>query len=73
MKTTLLSLGVIILTSFQLINAQCSRSGTFIQSDPAYSISGTGNITFTTGGAKNVIFESDFATVQGADLRVLPV
>jgi hypothetical protein len=70
MKTTLLSLGVIIFTSFQLTHAQCSRSGTFIQSDPAYSISGTGNITFTTGGEKNVIFESDFATVQGADLRV---
>jgi hypothetical protein len=70
MKTTLHSLVVLLITSFQLTHAQCSRSGSFIQSDPAYSISGTGNITFTTGGDKNVIFESDFATVQGADLRV---
>jgi len=70
MKTKLLLFAVLFAASFQFTNAQCSRSGTFIQSDPAYSISGTGNITFTTGGSKNVIFESDFATVQGVDLRV---
>ena len=69
MKTKLLLLLSITLCAFQ-VNAQCSRSGSFIQSDPAYSISGTGNITFETNGDKNVIFESDFATVQGADLRV---
>jgi len=71
MKTKLLlsTLFAIFFTS-NFTNAQCSRSGSFIQSDPQYSISGTGNITFTTGGAKNVIFESNFATVQGADLRV---
>ena len=54
----------------QLTNAQCSRSGSFVQSDPLYAISGDANITFTTSGDKNVIFESNFATVQGADLRV---
>jgi len=70
MKTKLLFLAILLATSFQFVNAQCGRSGTFVQSDPAYSISGTANITFTTGGDKNVIFESDFATVQGADLRV---
>lgn len=70
MKTILHSLVVLLITSFHLTHAQCSRSGSFVQSDPAYSISGTGNITFTAGGDKNVIFESDFATVQGADLRV---
>ncbi len=70
MKTKLLFLAILLATSFQFVNAQCSRSGTFVQSDPMYSISGTANITFTTSGAKNVIFESDFATVQGADLRV---
>ncbi|WP_299384414.1 T9SS type A sorting domain-containing protein [uncultured Lacinutrix sp.] len=70
MKTKLLYLAAFFAAFFQLANAQCSRSGTFIQSDPAYSISGTGNITFETNGNKNVIFESDFETVQGADLRV---
>ena len=70
MKTKLLFLAILLATSFQFVNAQCSRSGTFVQSDPQYSISGTANITFTTAGDKNVIFESDFATVQGADLRV---
>ena len=70
MRTKLLYLAPFFAAFFQLANAQCSRSGTFIQSDPAYSISGTGNITFETNGTKNVIFESDFATVQGADLRV---
>ena len=70
MKTKLLFFVIFFSASFQLINAQCSRSGTFIQSDPAYSISGTGNITFSTSGDKDVIFESNFATVQGADLRV---
>ena len=70
MKTKLLLLAVLFAASFQFSNAQCSRSGSFVQSDPAYSISGTGNITFTTSGNKDVIFESNFATVQGADLRV---
>ncbi|WP_299885313.1 T9SS type A sorting domain-containing protein [uncultured Lacinutrix sp.] len=70
MKTKLLLFAALFAVSFQFTNAQCSRSGTFVQSDPAYSISGTGNITFTTSGTKEVIFEADFATVQGADLRV---
>ena len=61
-----------LLTIFATSNfyAQCSRSGSFVQSDPQYSISGDANITFTTSGDKDVIFESNFATVQGADLRV---
>ena len=70
MRTKLLLLAVFFIASIQFINAQCSRSGSFIQSDPAYSISGTGNITFEINGDKNVVFESNFATVQGADLRV---
>lgn len=70
MKTKLLLLAFFITGVSQLTNAQCSRSGTFVQSDPAYAISGNGNITFTTSGSKDVIFESNFATVQGADLRV---
>lgn len=69
MKKQLLFLAVIFMAS-QSTNAQCSRSGSFVQSDPAYSISGDANITFTTSGNKDVIFESNFATVQGADLRV---
>ncbi|RZN83005.1 MAG: T9SS type A sorting domain-containing protein [Winogradskyella sp.] len=70
MKKQLLFLAVIFMASFQFTNAQCTRSGSFVQSDPAYSISGDANITFTTSGDKDVIFESNFATVQGADLRV---
>ena len=54
----------------QFTNAQCFRSGSFVQSDPAYSISGDANVTFTLSGNKDVIFESNFATVQGLDLRV---
>lgn len=69
MKTKLLLL-VCAIFGAQLINAQCARSGNFIQSDPSYSISGTANITFRTNGDKDVIFESDFMTVQGVDLRV---
>lgn len=69
MKTKLLVMLCAIFGASQ-INAQCSRSGNFIQSDMAYSISGTANITFQTNGAKDVIFESDFMTVQGVDLRV---
>ncbi|WP_298517079.1 T9SS type A sorting domain-containing protein [uncultured Kordia sp.] len=69
MKTKLL---VILCAAFGAlqINAQCSRAGSFVQSDPAYSISGTASLTFTTGGAKDVIFDSNFMTVQGLDLRV---
>lgn len=70
MKKQLLLLVVISSAIFQFSYTQCERSGTFVQSDPMYSISGTGSITFTTSGDKNVIFGSDFATVQGADLRV---
>lgn len=70
MKAKLLFQVLLLTTSVQFTNAQCSRSGSFIQSDPAYSISGTGNITFETNGDKNIVFEANFATVQGADLRV---
>jgi len=59
MKTKLL-LFAVLTAFFQFTNAQCSRSGTFV----------TGSITFTTAGTKEIVFESDFATVQGADLRV---
>ena len=69
MKTKLL---VILCATFGAlqINAQCSRSGSFVQSDPAYSISGTASITFKTDGSKDVIFDTNFMTVQGVDLRV---
>lgn len=70
MKKQLLFVVILITASFKFINAQCARSGTFVQSDPLYSISGDANITFTTSGDKDVIFEPNFATVQGADLRV---
>ena len=69
MKTKLLVLLCATFGALQ-INAQCARSGNFVQSDPAYSISGTANITFNTNGDKDVIFESNFMTVQGVDLRV---
>jgi hypothetical protein len=69
MKTKLLALACAAFGALQ-INAQCSRSGNFIQSDPSYSISGTANITFQTNGAKDVVFDSNFMTVQGVDLRV---
>jgi hypothetical protein len=69
MKKQLLFLAVIFMAS-QIINAQCLRSGSFVQSDPAYAISGTANIAFTTSGDKDVIFDSNFVTVQGLDLRV---
>ena len=63
MKKQLLFLAVIFMAS-QFMNAQCSRSGSFVQSDPAYSISGNANITFTTSGDKDVIFESNFNVTQ---------
>jgi len=69
MKTKLLVMLCAIFGALQ-INAQCSRSGNFVQSDPAYSISGTANVTFQTNGAKDVIFDTNFMTVQGVDLRV---
>ena len=72
MKTKLLLLLVTVLASTNFY-AQCSRSGTFVASSTipmAYPISGSANITFTTGVAKDVNLESDFTTVQGADLRV---
>lgn len=70
MKKQLLFLTTLFVVSISQTNAQCSRNGSFAQSDPQYSISGDANITFTTAGDKNVIFESNFQTVQGADLRV---
>ena len=70
MKRKLLLVAILIATTNQFINSQCERSGSFIQSDPQYSISGDAKISFTTSGDKDVIFESNFATVQGADLRV---
>lgn len=70
MKTKLIYLAFLSLVTIQFINAQCSRSGAFVQSDPAYSISGNANITFTESGSREVIFEPNFQTVQGADLRV---
>jgi hypothetical protein len=69
MKTKLLAMLCAIFGA-QLLNAQCARSGNFVQSDPAYSISGTASLTFTTGGDKDVIFDANFMTVQGLDLRV---
>lgn len=70
MKRKLLLIALLVAISSQFIYSQCERSGSFIQSDPAYSISGTGKILFETNGDKNVVFENDFMTVQGADLRV---
>jgi hypothetical protein len=68
-KKILLSVFLVAISS-QLVLAQCSRSGTFVQSDPTYFLSGSANVTFDSNGDKNVIFESDFESVQGADLRV---
>ena len=69
MKQQLLFLAFLFFTSHFII-AQCSRGGSFVQSDPAYSISGDAYLTFTTSGDKDVIFDSNFMTVQGIDLRV---
>jgi len=70
MKRKLLLVTLLVATTTQFIYSQCQRSGAFVQSDPAYSISGTGKVLFETNGNKNVVFENDFMTVQGADLRV---
>ena len=54
MKTKLLLLLVTVLASTNFY-AQCSRSETFVASSTmpmAYPISGSANITFTTGVAK---------------------
>ncbi|MFK7747566.1 MAG: T9SS type A sorting domain-containing protein [Kordia sp.] len=69
MKTKLLVILCAVFGALQM-NAQCARSGNFVQSDPAYNISGTANITFQTNGAKDVVFDANFMTVQGLDLRV---
>jgi len=70
MKTKLLSLAFLFAMTVQIASSQCSRSGFFVQSDPTYNISGSANITFDSDGSKSVIFESNFVTVQGVDLRV---
>lgn len=70
MKRKLLLVALLVATTTQFIYSQCERTGSFVQSDPAYSISGTGKIIFETNGDKDVVFENDFMTVQGADLRV---
>ena len=70
MKTKLLLFAAFFISTNQFINAQCSRSGAFVQSDPGYFISGTGYVTFENNGDKNVVFGNNFQTVQGADLRV---
>jgi len=52
------------------INAQCERSGSFVQSDPQYFLSGDAKVLFMQDGSKKVIFEENFTSVQGANLRV---
>lgn len=69
MKKQLLFFALLFLAT-HFITAQCSRSGSFVQSDPAYDISGDASLIFTNSGDKNVIFDSNFVTVQGLDLRV---
>ena len=70
MKVKILSLTFFLALIAHFAIGQCSRSGTFVQSDPTYNLSGSCNVTFESDGTKNVIFEADFVTVQGADLRV---
>jgi len=72
MKTKLLLLALSIFASTTTYS-QCSRSGDFIasSSDPGlYTISGTVSVNFTTSGTKEIVLENNFATVQGADLRM---
>ena len=70
MKRKLLLIAMFIASTIQFSQAQCERTGSFVQSDPAYAISGTGKLVFETNGDKSVVFDNDFMTVQGADLRV---
>jgi len=70
MKMKFLSLAFLFAVTVQIASSQCSRSGFFVQSDPTYNISGSANITFGIDGSKNIIFDSNFVTVQGVDLRV---
>lgn len=70
MKTKAAYFTLFLLTIVQFLNAQCSRTGQFMQSDPAYFIAGDASLIFEANGDKNVTFASNFSTVQGADLRV---
>lgn len=49
----------------------CERSGSFVAADPAnYPVSGSARIEFLTDGTKQVIFDDNFATIQGLRLEV---
>ena len=70
MTKSLILSALFLAVSFQVVLAQCTRSGTFVQSDPVYFLSGSANVTYAMDGSKSLIFEDDFQSVQGADLRV---
>lgn len=74
MKQKLLFLAVFLIASFQLINAQCSRGGTFDSTGnpntSTYPIAGDANITVGNDGKLTVNFENNFASVQGFQLQV---
>ena len=74
MKKQLLFLTIIFMVSFQFINAQCTRGGTFDSTgNPntgTYPISGSANITVGSDGILRVNFENDFVSVQGFQLQV---
>lgn len=69
MKYTFL---LLFFASFLTIQAQCGRQDTLIAIDDPelYPVTGTALMQFETDGTKQVIFQEDFATVQGIELRV---
>lgn len=49
----------------------CERDGVFVANDPGtYPVTGSARIEFLTDGTKHVIFDKNFATVQGLQLEV---
>lgn len=63
---------LVLFTSVLSVNAQCLRQDTFtaIDEPDQYPIEGTVVMQFETDGSKQVVFQEDFATVQGLELRV---
>ena len=71
MKKIALTL-VLLLTSLSFIQAQCVREGALeaIDDPDQYPVTGTAQIEFLLDGTKQVVFQDDFETVQGIELRV---
>lgn len=65
-------LSMLGMLTFSTLQAQCLRDGSLVAiDDPGqYPVSGTSTMQFETNGDKQVIFGSDFETVQGIELRV---